>query len=693
CKKPLVLRDRYRANRVLGRGGFGATFLAQDESLPGQPACVIKQMRPPSDKPSMIESCRQLFEREANTLGKLSVNPQITRLLDFFEHQGEFYLVQEYIEGSNLQAELKRKGKFSEAKVKSLLKDLLRILHYLHGNKVIHRDIKPANIMRRSFDGRLVLIDFGGVKDQMGQTQILEDKKDGALTQFALGTLGFAPPEQLSKRPVYASDIYSLGATCFFLLTAKDPSELEYDPLTGDVTFPAELNVSQGFQAVLKTMIAESVRDRYKSAEEVLAALKELDAAPEETSKPQAAAPPRTEPRPAAESAASAVAVSSDSGGAAVATVKTPPGPGLSQAVAKVPSRMSELAASSTRSEVWSDPLSVAENYSATTIKTEKKRVYAWWNRPLIGDRPLTQRLRSLFFKLPISDRAIQIHQQSLQKITKLSNQAITVDSEKFSNDEFLAFVRMQRALKSGDGEYAYLPQSTELLQVGIEAKNAFLKIEQIEIAYRSSKQIGFYDYVQDLLSQNLDQETFIARIKAHVQTLIGSLRSQEGKASLSSYAEQLELLAEHSLGLKLLSLFKRYQLSDYSVLSAVSDMVSHMYSNELFDRKSLVAEVASQAQLFDQLGNIIGVPEEKRDPETYAKILQYIALSIKYKAAYGKFQSLVEILEHWLSQRDIIVRIRQEYSPKEYKYPKEFRVAIPGQDIYDKYESYFEAK
>ena len=193
CGKPLVLRDRYRAQKILGRGGFGATFLAQDESLPGQPTCVIKQMRPPSNQPSMIDSCRKLFQREANTLGKLSVNPQITRLLDYFEEEGEFYLVQEYVEGVNLQAELKRKGKFSEAKIKTLLKDLLHILHFLHSNKVIHRDIKPANIMRRSFDGRLVLIDFGGVKDQMGQTQMLEDKTQGALTQFALGTAGYSP--------------------------------------------------------------------------------------------------------------------------------------------------------------------------------------------------------------------------------------------------------------------------------------------------------------------------------------------------------------------------------------------------------------------------------------------------------------------------------------------------------------------
>ena len=703
CGTSLVLRDRYRAQRLLGRGGFGATFLAQDESLPGQPICVIKQMQPPSQKPSMVDSCRQLFQREANTLGKLSANPQITRLLDFFEHEGEFYLVQEYVDGVTLNHELKHKGPFSESKMKTVLKDLLHILHYLHSNKVIHRDIKPANIMHRKFDGRLVLIDFGGVKDQMGQTQILEEKQQGALTQFALGTIGYAPAEQLSKRPVYASDIYSLGATCFFLLTAKEPAELEYDPQTGELIFPTELKVSEGFQSILRKMLAESVRDRYKSAKEVFTALKQLETGAVSPPVPQVSSANQTatpQPAPASDhklppsnstsTPKPIVPPSPKAKQMAVATLETPAKKALGEAIAKVSSKVPNSPLNSaSRSVPMATDLLAGASFTASSSK-HKKQTYPWWNRPLIGDRSLTQRLILLFRKEPISERALQIHQKALDTIINLSEKALTVDSEKFGNDEFLAFVRIQYALGKGHDEYADLTHSAELLRVGVKAKNSFLKIEQIEVAYRGPKQNAFYDYIQDLLTQNLNKETFLTQVKDHVQTLVEGIKSKEGKASLQSYTEQLEILSEHEFGLKLLSLFKQHKLSDYSVLRAVSDMVNRLHNSELFDLKSLIAEVASQAQMFEKLGNIIGLPPQKRDPETYAKLLQYLALSEKYQSAYDKFQELVALLEDWQKHREIITTIRKEYSPKEYKYPKEFRVAIPGQDIYDKYGSYF---
>ncbi|MBW4573419.1 MAG: pentapeptide repeat-containing protein [Tolypothrix carrinoi HA7290-LM1] len=271
CGSRLLLRDRYRVLKPLGQGGFGATFLAQDEALPGEPSCVIKQLRPSGTAPHILQMARELFEREAKTLGKIGNHPQVPRLLDYFEDHEQFYLVQEYISGATLQQEVKRDGVLSEAGIKQFLSEMLPLLQYIHERKVIHRDIKPANLIRRDQDARLVLIDFGAVKNQV--SQVTNQSEQTALTAYAIGTPGFAPPEQMAMRPVYASDIYALGVTCIYLLTGKSPRDLDYNPTTGEMMWEQLVQVSAHLTQVLRKMLEVSVRNRYQSAEEVLRAL------------------------------------------------------------------------------------------------------------------------------------------------------------------------------------------------------------------------------------------------------------------------------------------------------------------------------------------------------------------------------------------------------------------------------------
>jgi serine/threonine-protein kinase len=257
--------------QALGQGGFGATFLAIDESLPGQPNCVIKQLRPNGNAPHVMDMARDLFHREAQTLGRIGDHPQVPRLLDYFEANEEFYLVQEYVSGATLQQEIKRSGALSEHSVKRFLGEILPVLEYIHKNRVIHRDIKPANIIRRAQDEKLVLIDFGAVKYQAQQAAGASEHT--ALTSYAIGTPGFAPPEQMAMRPVPASDIYALGVTCIYLLTGKSPKDLDYDPSTGELLWERQVDVSDHFAKVLKKMLDVSVRHRFQSANDIFRAL------------------------------------------------------------------------------------------------------------------------------------------------------------------------------------------------------------------------------------------------------------------------------------------------------------------------------------------------------------------------------------------------------------------------------------
>jgi serine/threonine protein kinase, bacterial len=273
CGARLLVRNRYRVTKSLGQGGFGATFVAVDVSLPGEPICVIKQLRPSNNHEKFLRMARELFEREARTLGKIGNHPQIPRLLDFFEERRNFYLVQEYISGQTIHQEVKQMGLFDEAKIRDFLKEILPIITYIHSQQVIHRDIKPANILRREQDEKLVLIDFGAVKNHVAQIEPQEGSGQTHFTQFAVGTSGYAPPEQLAMRPIFASDIYALGVTCVYLMTGKSPKDIEYNPATGEMMWQKHIQLTKHLTHVLSKMLEVSVRYRYQSAEEVQKAL------------------------------------------------------------------------------------------------------------------------------------------------------------------------------------------------------------------------------------------------------------------------------------------------------------------------------------------------------------------------------------------------------------------------------------
>jgi len=274
CGSQDLFCDRYLITRLLGRGGFGVTFLARNMALPGHPWCVIKQLCPKVNNEAALKRARKSFKREAKTLAKLGAHGEIPQLRDYFEVGGEFYLVQDYIKGHTLTQEVRRHGPFSEESVKKFLREILPLLEFVHSQRVIHRDIKPPNIIRRRVDGKLVLIDFGAVKEQIVQSSISGDPTTAApTTTHFIGTMGFAPPEQLSLRPVYSSDIYALGMTCLYLLTGKTPMKLSGETRTGVIAWRDRVSVSDYFAKILEKMLKISVRERYQTASEILRAL------------------------------------------------------------------------------------------------------------------------------------------------------------------------------------------------------------------------------------------------------------------------------------------------------------------------------------------------------------------------------------------------------------------------------------
>ncbi|XWK89097.1 MAG: serine/threonine-protein kinase [Phormidium sp.] len=262
-----LIQGRYFLYKELGRGGFGETFLAKDQWQPQTSPCVVKKIMLPSNEPEVLEKARMRFEREAEALKKLGIHLQIPQLYNHFEIDEEFYLVQEYILGQSLKEEIKEGETWSEFQVIKLLKEVLEILEFVHQQAIIHRDVNPKNLIRRKSDNKLVLIDFGAVKDNLGASP------RSIKSTMTVGTPGYMPNEQAGGSPKLCSDIYAVGMMGIQALTGLPVHQLEEDPETTEIVWKHKAKISQALEAVLEKMVRSYFRERYQSATEALTAL------------------------------------------------------------------------------------------------------------------------------------------------------------------------------------------------------------------------------------------------------------------------------------------------------------------------------------------------------------------------------------------------------------------------------------
>lgn len=333
CGMPLILSGRYLPEKLLGRGGFGAAYLARDRYTPNLRSCVVKLFQPSGDlSPDQMELAQTLFQREAAVLEDIgNKHPQIPDLYAFFplivpslkpgKQEEYFYLVQEFIDGEDLEHVLKREGPFSASDVIEVLVSMLKVLNFVHENGTIHRDIKPSNIMRHR-DGTLYLLDFGAVK----QVTTAQGKTTGRST--GIYSIGFAPPEQMAGGEVYPStDLYALAVTCITLLTGKEAGEL-YDSYNNSWAWRTHAQINPAIADVIDRMLLPSPNQRYATAKDVLAALRAA-VAQQSTGIPTATAAPGMPTSSGATAPPTAMQPPTGSGGAPTTSPPQPQSPGL----------------------------------------------------------------------------------------------------------------------------------------------------------------------------------------------------------------------------------------------------------------------------------------------------------------------------------------------------------------------------
>lgn len=270
--------NKYKIIKVLGQGGFGITYLAQHTLL--ERTVAIKEFFfkeycdrdrttsrvtiGTSGNRDVVDRFKVKFLKEAKTISKLK-HPNIVQIHDVFEENNTAYYVMEYIEGRNLSDMVKKNGPLNEVRAIKYIKDIAQALTYIHGKKINHLDIKPGNIMLRNSDDKAILIDFGLSK------QYDESGTQTSSTPVGISQ-GYAPIEQYRAGGVSSfspeTDIYSLGATLYWLVIGKTP------PAADDILNYGFPELPNGISASVKNAIAKAMKaskiDRPANVEEFL---------------------------------------------------------------------------------------------------------------------------------------------------------------------------------------------------------------------------------------------------------------------------------------------------------------------------------------------------------------------------------------------------------------------------------------
>lgn len=479
-----LIADRYQIIEVLKEDGCLQSVLAEDTQDASQNKCLIKQAIGGDNlttatlhKPKSLKSIKRQLSREAEILYKLSNSQGIPQILACFKENHNYFLVQEFIEGTALAEEFpvgKRDSKrWTEKKCLEMLQEVLGILDLIHQHSAIHCNLNPHNLIRRSAGGGLVLINFGAVQPLRPKS----DRRKLSLT-VPIGPFGYLPPEQLTNYPQPNSDLYSLGLIAIQGLTGMHPGQLKVDAYTGEIRWQEELMgpVSEDLVKILNLMVLHQYQNRYQSVAEVQQAIASL-LSPEKPSLilDIAESAPNLEVAEAAETDSP----STDDGETETNITEN------SLAIAAVESEFSETSLLKESSENQTDTL--AENIT----KNPTKAIDASAETPIIPKRKNSARIFLLIFAITSIIINSLIGSFGLIQLFQILPSDLGFESfsraqELYQSGDLSQAIALAKSVRWDSSAYQDAQSALEHWQV--ESEKAAAKFQTIETAFQESR-------------------------------------------------------------------------------------------------------------------------------------------------------------------------------------------------------------
>ncbi|MEY2984982.1 MAG: hypothetical protein RLZZ568_1599 [Cyanobacteriota bacterium] len=316
--------------------------------------------------------------------------------------------------------------------------------------------------------------------------------------------------------------------------------------------------------------------------------------------------------------------------------------------------------------------------------------VWSHLSKKIIGEEGLYQAVLGILgqAKPRVSASDLFLYNKAFQDIEKIAQQAISINSDKFSQSEFVLFAKVQYGFNDPSGNYRELQPYLGRLKSAFKAKRIYTTLNQFEMGCVGIKQQIFYDYCHQLLQQNLRGDALTTQVTAKLTELIPLVKTDTGKANLTTYAEVINRLALDPMAIAMINDFKAEKAGYYTAVKAIVDVMERLQEADVSDLHAIMQATMANYDDFDVLADSIDLPAAKRSPDTYARLLQYLALEKRHQLSFIQFQGLVDVLRQWHKPFRVLMDIRQQYPAKQFRQPAVFTLPIPGLSLYQKHRN-----
>ncbi|BAQ63860.1 hypothetical protein [Geminocystis sp. NIES-3709] len=312
----------------------------------------------------------------------------------------------------------------------------------------------------------------------------------------------------------------------------------------------------------------------------------------------------------------------------------------------------------------------------------------SWWNRPLVGSVSLIERIVGALNPQPVPELALSLHDTEWEELGKIVPTLTMLDNEQYTS-EFLFYISIKNKLEQNLDDYKGLQKFIRIFSFAIKNIHHFRVIRRIELDFQGRSQLELYNFVEEQLHVSYDPILFHQLVSNEIQELLEKILNEPTQKALLAYKTALDAITQEEVGLNLLLLFKKYNIADYAIFSIVNDILKQLKKQDLDNLKALVLIVKVNYDELEKLGQLIGIPNHEDKVITYAKIIQYIALSYRYENIVYRFQQLLENLQKWYKHYETVIDVRHQYPNHKYKISPKFMENIPGELIYLKYRDF----